>query len=403
MATNALITPTIIAKEARMQLENNLVMGSNVHRDFKKEFVKVGGTVNIRKPVKFTVGTTADITSTINDVKESYIPFAIDKRRNVSWEFATQDLTLTIEDYSERYIKPACIALANYVDSDLCALYKDVFNAAGTAGTTPATFAALGAAAKKLDKFSVPRDNRKLVLDPDANWSLADAMKGLFLQQEVRGFIQSAKLGNLGTMDIFMDQNIYPHTKGVATGTPLINTSGTTYVTTNVTDLTSTLYTDGWTNSTSDILLEGDIITIAGVYSVNPVNKRTTGELQQFVVTADADSGASTGPATLTVSPAIVASGAYQTVTAVPIDGEAITVVGSHAANLAFHKNAFGLVMVPLELPDGAAFKARETYKNMSIRVLKGHNILTDIEVIRLDILYGVKTIYADLATRLLG
>ena len=37
-STNTLLTPTVIAKEALMLLENNLVMGANVHRRYKKEF-----------------------------------------------------------------------------------------------------------------------------------------------------------------------------------------------------------------------------------------------------------------------------------------------------------------------------------------------------------------------------
>ena len=39
---NTLITPSIIAKEALFHLENNLIMGDKVHRQYKKEFVKIG-------------------------------------------------------------------------------------------------------------------------------------------------------------------------------------------------------------------------------------------------------------------------------------------------------------------------------------------------------------------------
>ena len=50
---NDIIKPTVIAKEALMQLKNQLRFGKLVHREYKEEFVKVGETVNIRKPVKF--------------------------------------------------------------------------------------------------------------------------------------------------------------------------------------------------------------------------------------------------------------------------------------------------------------------------------------------------------------
>ena len=51
---NTIITPSIIAKVGLAQLENNLVMGKKVYRDYSREFVKVGDTISVRRPVKFT-------------------------------------------------------------------------------------------------------------------------------------------------------------------------------------------------------------------------------------------------------------------------------------------------------------------------------------------------------------
>ena len=82
---NSLITPSIIAKEALVQLENNLVMSNNVHREYKKEFVKVGDTVSIRKPVKFYA---ADGATRVNqDVEEATTSITVDARKHVSWGF----------------------------------------------------------------------------------------------------------------------------------------------------------------------------------------------------------------------------------------------------------------------------------------------------------------------------
>ncbi len=52
--SNTLITPTMIAKVGLISLKNNMVMGNLVNRTYKPEFNKVGSTVEIRKPVKFT-------------------------------------------------------------------------------------------------------------------------------------------------------------------------------------------------------------------------------------------------------------------------------------------------------------------------------------------------------------
>jgi hypothetical protein len=166
----------------------------------------------------------------------------------------------------------------------------------------------------------------------------------------------------------------------------------------------TTLVTNGWTASQTGIVKAGDIITIADVFAINPLNKTSLGTLAQFVVTADADSGSGAGASTISIYPALIAASTpYQNISALPANDKAITVVGNHTANMAFHKDCHALVMVPLELPEGATFKARETYNNLSVRVVKDYDIGTDEDIIRLDILYGVKTIYPELGVRVLG
>jgi hypothetical protein len=401
---NSLITPTVIAKEALMQLENNLVMGNNVHREYKKEFVKVGSSVNIRRPVKFVASDGA--TRVNQDVEEANDSISVDQRKHVSWKFSTQDLTLSVEEYSERYIKPAAIALANKVDLDLCGLYDEVWNWAGTPGQTINSFADFAKAPERLDEMAVPQDARRAVLAPADHWGLVGSQTSLYMQDVAKGAYRKGLLGNIAGLDTFMDQNIRQHTVGAHGGTPLVNggSQNTTYASSGALNQQS-LITDGWTASTA-VLKEGDVFTIAGVNSVNPVNKESTGNLQQFVVRADGTSDG-TGNLTLTISPAIITSGPYQTVDAAPADNAAITVLGTastqYRQNMAFHKNAFALVTCPLEMPDGAAFKARESKNGLSIRVVKDYDIDSDEDIIRMDILYGKKAIYPDLACRLSG
>jgi len=392
---NTLLTPTVIAKEALFQLENNMVMGNLVHRAYKKEFVKIGDTVTIRKPVKFTV--TDGATRSNQDVTEQSDTLVINSRKHVSWKFSTQDLTLTIQEYSKRYVEPAMIVLGNKVDEDLCALYSSLWLKAGTPGTTPNAFSFLGDMAEALDDAAVPDDGKRyLVLNPAARWALADALKGLNIPQSAEGWVRKGRLGDLANFMVYGDQNIQRHTVGAYGGTPLVNGAIQTG---------NSLVTDGWSASTT-VLKKGDQFTIAGVNAVNPVSKADTGKLQVFTVTAD---GTSDGLGNLTVSitPSITTTGAYQTVTASPADNAAITVVGSastaYPQNLAFHRNALALVMVPLELPDSAGFKARVSHRGMSARIVKDYDIDNDDEIARIDILYGTKAIYPDLGGRLWG
>lgn len=412
---NSLITPSIIAKEALMQLENNLVMSNQVHREYKKEFSGgQGSSVSIRKPVKFY---TADGATRVNqDVEEKSTSITVDQRKHVSWKFSTQDLTLSVEEYSERYIKPAAITLANTMDAAGHALYKSVWNSVGTPGTTPASFASVALAAQRMDEMAVMSDNRTMMLNPAAHYAVAGNQLTLdSIGTMGKSAYEDAKVGRIAKFATFSTQNVSNHTVGVATGTPLVNggSQNVTYANAVGSNWSQSLITDGWTNSTTGILKAGDVFTIAGVYAVNPVpGEGTTGKkvmpyLQQFTVLADADSGASTGPATLTISPPIITSGPQQTVSAAPADNAAITVLGTGATaysqNIGFHKNAFALVTVPLEMPDGAAFKARESHNGLSIRVVKDYDIANDEDIIRMDILYGWKAIYPDLACRLWG
>lgn len=411
---NTLVTPSMIAKEALMQLENNLVLANRVHREYKSEFSGgQGSTVSIRRPVKFF---TSDGATRVNqDVEEKTTNIVIDQRKHVSWNFSTQDLTLSIEDYSERYIKPAAITLANTVDRSIAALYSRVWNAVGTPGTTPASFGDVAKAAQRLDEMAVPTDKRCLLLNPAAHYAVAGDKLTLENGADGKTAYEAARVGRVAMFDMYSSQNTPVHQVGVATGTPLVNGAGqnVTYENAVGASWSQTLVTNGWTNSTANILRAGDVFTIAGVFAVNPVpGEGATGKmvmpyLQQFTVLTAATSGASTGPATLTISPPIIVSGPHQTVSAAPGNDVAITVLGtggvSYPQNLAFHKNAFALVTCPLEMPDGAAFKARESHQGLSMRVVKDYDIDNDLDVIRLDILYGVKAIYPDLAARLVG
>ncbi len=409
---NTLITPSMIAKEALMQLENNLVFANQVHREYVKEFTGgQGSTVAIRRPVKFN--TTDGATLTKQDVDEKSTNIVVDQRKHVGWEFSTQDLTLSIEEYSERYIKPAAITLAQTVDRSIASLYTSVWNSVGTPGTTPANFAAVAAAAQRLDEMAVEASPRTLAANPAAAYAIAGNQTTLEAVGDVRRTAyEEAMVGRVAKFDMFSTQNVVNHTVGPLGGTPLVNgaAQNVTYANAVGNTWSQSLVTDGWTAAAALRVRAGDVFTIAGVFAVNPVPgegaKQVMPYLQEFTVLADASSTGA-GAATLTISPPIITSGPHQTVSAAPADNAALTFRGTanlaYPQNMAFHKNAFALVTVPLEMPDGVSFKARETHKGLSMRVIKDYDITNDTEIIRLDILYGRKAIYPDLAARLWG
>jgi hypothetical protein len=397
-SSNTLLTPTVIAKEALMQLVNSLAMSRNMYTAFKNEFVKIGQTITVRKPNKFRA-TDAQARSNSN-ISEPSTSITMSTQSHVSWAFSSVELTQTIDEYSKRYIKPAVAALANKIDAAACNLYKDVANYAGTPGVTPASFKVLADAQQVMDEEAAPSDTRVGILSPAANWSLADGLKGTFAQNVAKDIITRGFLGQIANLNLYQDQNIVRHTTGAFTtgSIPLMNGATVTGA--------SSIVTNGWGGSGT--VKRGDIFTIAGVYAVNPMSGVSTGVLKRFVVTADnVDTGADM---TIAISPTIIfgASNAYSNVDALPVTGAALTFVGTESTiypqNLIFHPNAFALVTVPIELPSGVwGSRESDSDSGMSIRVVKQYDIDADEEIIRLDVLYGLKTLYPEMACRLIG
>lgn len=408
--SNSVLTIDVIAKEALRILDNNLVMAKQVYRGLESDFgdakngFEAGDTVSIRRPTDFTVRDGANASA--QDVVEGKTSLVVNKQKGVDFAFTSKELTLSIGELSERVIKPAMIQLANQIDADGHALYSSVPNWVGTPGQTINAFSDFAKAPERLSELAVPMD-RSAVLSPADNWGLVGSQTSLYIQGAANSAYREGSLGRIAGVDTFETQNVATHTVGALGGTPLVNGASQTSTYADVKDtMTQSLVTDGWTAAAANRLKAGDIITLANVYAVNPVTKATLPFLKQFVVTADAASDAS-GNATLTIYPAIIASGAFQNVSAAPADNAAITVLGSastgYRQNMVFHKNAFALAIVPMVSPPGAVDVSRQSYKGTSVRIIPFYNGSSDVSTWRLDVLYGWKAIDPRLATRLSG
>ena len=249
---------------------NSLQMGAKVDRQLDDKFRKVGATIDVRRPIMFTATDGAVIASN-EDVEERAATVTLDQRKKVNFAISSQDLTLSVEDFTERYVQPAAAELAQAVETAIGEVYKDIGNFVGTPGTAPSTFLEVGSAAKVLTKLGTPMNVRwSAFYDEDASLALADGLKNVFPQSIATKAIEEASIGRYSKFELYENQSLAIHTVGVATGTPLINGAGqnATYAASGD-SWTQTLNTDGWTNSTTGILLAGDVITIAGVNSVN--------------------------------------------------------------------------------------------------------------------------------------
>lgn len=401
---NTVLTTSKILREALRILKNNLSFTNSANKEYSKEFAvsgaKIGASVNVRKPNRYTVRSGATLST--QDTSEQSVTVTLDSQKGVDVNFTSQELTLSLDDFSKRILEPAMATIANEIDKDGLALYTDIYNQVGTPGTTPSSASDILSVGQRLDEMAAPRDNnRYLTVNPAANASLVNGLSGFYnpqtdIARQYRRGIMGMNV--LGFRDVAMDQNIQVHTVGAHGGTPLIN--GTTA------DGATSLVTDGWDLSVTGLLKKGDVITVAGVYAVNPQSRQSTGQLMQFVVTADVDSDGA-GAATIPISPTITASGAYQNVSALPADNAAITVAGTAGAeypiNIGCHKDAFTLATADLLLPGGVDFAAREVYDGISMRIIRQYDINNDQFPCRIDVLYGWKAVYPELACRLIG
>jgi hypothetical protein len=402
--SNTVLTASIIASEAIMILENNLVMANRVFRGYEEDFAKkvngykVGESITIRKPTDFTVRETAVMS--VQDVVEGSTTITIDKRRGVDFKFTSHDLTLKIGELSERVIKPAMVQLANRVDVDLMALYKDIPSWVGTPASPINSYADFAKGPERMDEYANPTDGRVAVLSPADHWGLLGSQTALYMQDVAKGAYRKGSLGEIGGVDTYMDQNVPTHTTGADMG-GTVNQS----ITTSTVTYASVKDTNQQTITTSSVDFNaGDVFTIDDVYAVNPVSKAKLSFLKQFVVVSYASNS-------LVFSPAMIWTGAQQNVSVTAgvtdLNTKAITGVGTAATayrqNMMFHRNAFALVMVPLVSPPGAVDVARKSHKGINVRVIPVYDGVNDESAWRLDVLYGTKTIDPRLAHRISG
>lgn len=394
---NSLLTPTMVTREALRVLHQKLNFIGSINRSYDESFAKtgakIGDSLKIRLPNQYVVRTGATLSA--QDTTENSVTLQVATQKGVDLNFTSVDLTLSLDDFSARIIEPAMAVLASNIEADAFNMYKDVYQQVGTAGTIPNNLKVLNQARAKMTDSLTPAGDRSVCLNTDAQVELVDAVKGLF--QDSSAIAQQYRDGLMGRTagfgNIYENTIIPVHTNGTMGGTPLVNGASQTG---------ATIAIDGL--AASGTVTKGTVFTLAGVFSVHPETKVSTGKLQQFVVTADAT--ASSGAiAALAISPSIVTSGATQNVTGSAADNAAVTFVGSastgYAQNMAFHKDAFAFVTADLVKPDGVDWSARETIDGLSIRMIRQYDINNDKFPCRLDILYGYKAVRPQMACRI--
>jgi hypothetical protein len=399
--SNSLLTPTEVTREALRILHQKCSFIGSINRQYDDRFAKsgakIGDTLTIRLPNEYSVRTGATLNPV--DVSESSTTLQVSTQKGVDMSFSSVDLTMDMDDFSERVLKPAMSVLASNIENDALSMYKDVSKEVSDVGAA-VTVADVLNMGKDLYTSLVPEDNLSLLLHPQANVDLVDALKGLFNAQAALG--ENYKKGQvannfMGFDKVFQNSLMPIHTTGTDDGT------GDHKV--GAADQVGASITHG--SEGAGTILKGDIVTFAGTNEVHPETKADTGRLKQFTVTADMSATATT----IAISPSMVLTGPRQNISAAPTAGGAITkhesdrstAIGASAdyqISLGYHKDAFAFATADLKMPKGVDFSAREVMDGISMRIIQAYDINNDKFPCRLDVLYGYKTLREQLAVR---
>lgn len=418
---NLILTNQEISFKNLMVLENSISFTKKVVRRYDDKFgkagAKIGYILNIRKPARSV--STAGQGIQLQDYIERSVPLVLNKQYQQACAFTSSDLSLSLDDFTNRVTKPKIVQLANDIDQDGLQQFQFVPAEVGTPGTVPNTPDTYLNALQILADEGFPIDDEEglsVHISPRMQRAIFPALQGLvatgsgtstfaFLRNLAKGeggqedYFKGLVAKGLG-FDWFMTQNAPTFTTGTQGGSGTVNGAGQTG---------SSIATNGWSNNITNLLVAGDIITFAGVHRINPLTRQSTGDLRQFVVTANVNSNGS-GQATVTIAcvdgDGITLAGPYQTVDVSPANGAAITVNGASAVQsyrgLAFHPEAFCFGCADLEMYENQHIMemAADKELGLAIRMWAMPDINTDRLLMRLDVLGGWLTMYPQAAVR---
>lgn len=395
--SNSLLTPTAVTRQALRILHQKLNFVGNIVRDydsnFAKEGAKIGDSIKVRLPNQYTSHTGATLVT--EDTTETSVTLQISTQRHVGMNFTSADLTLSMEDFTNRIIKPAMSSLASGIEADALSMYKDVYNQVNNTGASITMKKVLDSRKQLVDNLA-PDGDRYALLNTQDNVDLVDANKGLFqASTQIAEQYREGMMGRTGGFDFYENTLMPSHTRGAE------DTAYTTDTRTSALPVVSTEVSSITVASGAGAGNKGDVFTIDGVYRVHPESKASTGVLQQFVLAADYVGGAGS----MSISPSIILSGPKQNVT-IPSGSAtaALTFAGTastaHGISLFFQKEAFAFGTADLIMPNGVDFSSRQALDGISMRIVRQYDINNDKLPCRVDVLYGFKTLRAQLASR---
>lgn len=412
---NVLSVIDMVTRESLRIAHEKLTFLGTIDRSYDSSYAKsgakVGDTLRVRNPNQF-VRRKGSRVMDVQDQAESTQNVTVATQDGVDMKFNSAELTLSIDELSRRYIEPAVSVLVSGIESDvLQGVTKDVYQNTGT--TTEVVGAtdldAISQARAKLNQQLAPKDkNRCIQLDSVTMAAVATGQRALFNDQnQLSELFLEGYLGRFASTNFYENDRTYAHTN--------TTDADVAYAVDDATRLAA--YTDAAGLSVLNFDAKGTLsyslgttFTIAGVYDCHPETKAKYAHLKQFVVIPP-DTSTTATQSDITFSPTIYAGGPRQNVwisggsanIASIEDNVTACYAGSgivYQSNLMYHKDAFTFVTADLPIMDDAIRCVRRMKDGLSIRCWQGSDIRNDELLLRMDILYGYKTLRPEWACR---
>lgn len=403
---NVINTVDWLTLESLRTLKNKLAIASKFNTDENKWYQQkfpVGETIRIKLPQRWVPN--SGIAYASQPITRKYTTATLSNWVQIGFDYdsMTQALSLerTKEEIFREYFEPGIEQIAQEIDSQAANFaWQNTNHIVGALGTDPTTVAPFHQARQKLVENAGMTGPAVVCVAPRVNASLAANLTNLFRPgNEIDRLWKRGYLGQLADADWYESMSLYSATAGNwAAGAPTVNGASQSG---SVISITATA---------GDTFNLGDVITFAGVNEVNPVTRRSTGSLKQFVVAAALTAVA--GANNLTIQPAIIGPDAgpvpdqYQNVDSLPANGAALTLypgttspngkVGTQ--NLMFTRDAFALVAVEIETPKAVEFASqkRDPETGISIRLTRTWDPVLSRFINRIDTLFGFGLLYPD-------
>ncbi len=390
---NQFITTDLVSNTALAMFANNSPYVMTASRIYQDDFVssgyKIGDTLQIRRQNHFIVGDGS--VATPQSIIESVETLTIAHQYNALIAYTIQDLSLRIEDFSRLFIAPAIQEIITQMEKDIGGAAEQELNFfSGTAGSPVNSFLSVdNCGAKLLEQGVNISQDAYLAMTVRDGSSLKGALLNNFTPVFNEDIVRSSAIGHLSYFDIFQSQNIKRHIAGAG---PRLN-SGDALLVNGAVSSGNVIVMDGATINITDYFVVGDLISIAGVESVNPVGRASTGQDMQFVVTANASSNG-TGDLSVSVAPSIISdtSNPNRNVSNAIPNNAPVTMVGSYNCNTAYPARGLDVVCPPLyKLQVPYASIAIDPESGLSLAVTQTGDILGYQNYMRIDLLCGFK------------